>query len=575
MTAQTQPSSVITRFAPSPTGRLHVGGARTALFCWAFANRAKSGQGDGGSFLLRIEDTDRVRSSDDATRSILAALSWLGIDWDEGPELAVDGRSIGGDPRGIAPFNQAARLGLYNEQIERLIAEGKAYPAFETPEEIEAARAKARESKVQYRYDRAALAIPAEESAARIAAGEDHVVRFRMPDEPITVVDHALGEVTIADTELDDFIIRKRDGYPTYHLAVVVDDWLMGVTHILRGQEHLINTPRHVALQRALGAPTPEYAHMTLIFNPDGSKMSKRDKDKTLKKAVRDAGLEASPIEAIGAEEWGGWLKDKTRQLPTDKLNALAAHLGVDLPEIDVDDFRASGYLPEALTNYLALLGWNPKAKNEDGTDLEFFDLDYLASHFDFAGLSKAPSKFDRAKLLSFNADRIQNRMGDAEFAQRWRAWAGEFDPALCDRLSASDMAMLAPAIRPRCKTLKDGRANVAFALVETEAIEYDAKAVKKNLHKNEGAGLGVLGEVRDVLSELGDWAPETIHGAIEHFAKERELGMGNVAQPLRVAIAGVAVTPPLGETLAVVGRAATLQRIDRCLARCKLVEAG
>ncbi|MFG0307169.1 MAG: glutamate--tRNA ligase [Phycisphaerales bacterium JB040] len=564
--------TVVTRFAPSPTGRLHVGGARTALFCWAFANRAKAS--GGGSFLLRIEDTDRQRSSDDATRSILAALSWLGIDWDEGPELAVGGRTIGGDPRGMAPFNQAARLELYNEQIERLIAEGKAYAAFETPEEIDAARQAAKERKEQYRYDRAALKIPAEEAVARVAAGEDHVVRFRMPDEPITVVDHALGEVTIADTELDDFIIRKRDGFPTYHLAVVVDDWLMGVTHVLRGQEHLINTPRHVALQRALGAPTPEYAHMTLIFNPDGSKMSKRDKDKALKAAVRDAGLESSPIDAIDAEEWGGWLKDKTRQLPTDKLNALADHLGVDLPEIDVDDFRASGYLPEALTNYLALLGWNPKAKNEDGTDLEFFDLDYLASHFDFGGLSKAPSKFDRAKLLAFNADRIQNRMSDAEFAQRWRAWAGEHDAALCERLSEADMAMLAPAIRPRCKTLKDGRANVAFALVETDSIAYDEKAVKKNLHKNEGAGLEVLGEIRDVLAEVGDWAPETIHGAIEAFASERELGMGNVAQPLRVAIAGVAVTPPLGETLAVVGREVTLQRIDRCLAQCKPAEA-
>lgn len=564
---------VITRFAPSPTGRLHVGGARTALFCWAFAQRAKAAD-PGSGFLLRIEDTDQVRSSDSATANILAAMGWLGLDWDEGPEHTSHGTTFGGDPRGVGPFYQSQRLDTYNEAIERLIAEGKAYPAFETPEAIDAARAKAREAKVQYRYDRAAMKLPKEEVAEKLAAGVPHVVRFLMPDEAITVHDQALGDVTVGADELDDFIIRKKDGFPTYHLAVVMDDLRMGVTHVLRGQEHLINTPRHIALQRALGADVPEYAHLPLIFNPDGSKMSKRDKDKTLKKAVRDAKLEDSPVDRISSAEFAEWLGNKTRQLSTDQLQALAAHLGTELPEIDVDDFFASGYLPEALLNYLALLGWNPKTKNEDGSDLEHFDLEYLGRHFEFAGLSKAPSKFDRAKLLAFNADRIQNRMSDEDFAGVWRAWAEVNDPTLCSKLSESDMRTLAPAVRQRCKTLRDGRTSVAFALIQTDQIEYDAKAVKKNLHKNEGAGLAVLGELGAALAGLADWSPATIHSAIEAFAESKGVGMGQVAQPLRVAIAGVAVTPPLGETLAVVGREQTLARIDRCAERCQPAQA-
>ncbi|MFT5422969.1 MAG: glutamyl/glutaminyl-tRNA synthetase [Phycisphaerales bacterium] len=572
--------AVITRFAPSPTGRLHVGGARTALFCWAFAQRAKAQNpaAGGSGFLLRIEDTDQQRSSEAATANILAAMAWLGLGWDEGPEHAAQvngaGVTLGGDPRSVGPFYQSQRLDLYNQQIEKLIDQGKAYPAFETPEELDAARARSKAAKVQYRYDRASMKLSPADAAARVASGEAHVVRFKMPDEAITVHDKALGDVTVGADELDDFIIRKKDGFPTYHMAVVVDDLLMGVTHVLRGQEHLINTPRHIALQRALGAQSPVYAHLPLIFNPDGSKMGKRDKDKALKKAVRDAGLDTSPIDAIPADEFTAWLGDKSKQLPTDQLLALAAHLGTDLPEIDVDDFFASGYLPEALNNYLALLGWNPKTKNEDGSDLEHFDMDYLASNFGFEGLSKAPSKFDRVKLLAFNADRIQNRMSDADFASTWRAWAEVNDPTLCARLSEADMQTLAPAVKQRCKTLRDGRTSVAFALIQTEQIEYDAKAVKKNLHKNEFAGLAVLGELKAVFESIEDWSPAVIHGAIEAFAASKDIGMGQVAQPLRVAIAGVAVTPPLGETLAVVGREQTLARIDRCVAQCQPAEA-
>jgi len=210
---------VVTRFAPSPTGDLHIGGARTALFCWAFARR------HGGSFLLRLEDTDRARSSEQSAEAILRDLAWLDVGWDEGPEFTSDsGQSHGGDPRSVAPFEQSSRLDLYNEHIDRLIASGDAYYAFETPDEISAARAAAQEAKQTYRYDRAALTtMTAEERAAKVKAGDPHVVRFKVPDgEPLVVVDEVLGEVRFEAGETEDFVIKKRDGFPTYHLAVVV-----------------------------------------------------------------------------------------------------------------------------------------------------------------------------------------------------------------------------------------------------------------------------------------------------------------------------------------------------------------
>ncbi|MCA9304209.1 MAG: glutamate--tRNA ligase [Phycisphaerales bacterium] len=552
-------TETITRFAPSPTGHLHIGGARTALLCWAYA------KGKGGRFLLRIEDTDQQRSSEASTRGILEDLAWLGIDWDEGPALEFGGKTLGGDPRGVGPFFQAQRLEIYNEYIRRLIEQGKAYPAFETPEELEAKRKEAIEAKVGYKYDRAALSIPQDERIARIDAGEDHVVRLLMPDEAITVHDQILGDVTVKPEEFDDFIIRKRDGFPTYHLAVTVDDALMGVTCVVRGQEHLINTPRHIAIQRALGFPTPEYGHLPLIFNQDGSKMSKRDKDKAAKKAVRDGKMEHSPISEIGHEDFAGWLKDKTRQLPADRLKELAGVLAIELPEIEVEDFRAAGYLPSAINNYLALLGWNPKTKNADGTDLEHFDIKYLAEHFDFRGVGSGPSKFDRVKLLSFNADAIA-ALSDDGFAHEWHAWATRHDAALAERFSLDDMKMLAPAVKTRCKTLRDGRKVVGFALLADDAVEFDGKAVHKAIIKGEGKGLELLEAFGKELGSLEAFDPDSIEEFVNAFAERHGVGMGKVAQPVRVAVTGVAVSPPLGQTLAILGRDSVVERIARCV---------
>ncbi len=572
----------ITRFAPSPTGHLHVGGARTALFCWAFARRARAA-GRGGRFVLRIEDTDQSRSSDDAARGILEDLAWLGIHWDDGPEFDLPGEHpgrIGGDPRGVGPFAQSRRRDIYDAAFARLLDAGLAYPAFETPEELAAMRRAAEAEKRTFIYRRPE---GYDHAAALERAGrEDHVLRFRMPAEPIVVRDEVLGEVTFPHGQLDDFVIRKRDGFPTYHFAVVVDDALMGVTHVLRGQEHLNNTPKHIALQRGLGFATPVYAHMPLIFNPDGTKMSKRDKDKAAKKALRESKIDtvAALIEKggdRGREELArlddadlrAWLKDKQRQLPREVLAAVADALDLRLPEIDVEDFRAAGYLPGVLCNFLALLGWNPGMKNEDGTDLERFDMEFLAAHFGLERIGKSNSKFDREKLLAFNADTIQHTMTDEAFASQWLSWAARFDRQLAAwaEADASRWALAAAAARPRSKTLRDARPSIGFALIGDDEFGYDARSVKKHLLKGEPNGLSLLPDLRAALEAVEDWSPEPIEAAIAAFAESRGVGMGKAAQPLRVALTGAAVSPPLGLSLAIVGRGSTLARLDRCIA--------
>jgi glutamyl-tRNA synthetase len=597
-------SPLVTRFAPSPTGHLHIGGARTALFCWAFAARARA-EGRDGRFLLRIEDTDQARSSEDAARGILEDLAWLGIAWDDGPEFTggtgvppvspppsssnTDPRrarpaTIGGDPRGVGPFYQAQRLDTYDRYFRQLLQAGLAYPAFDTPEELATRRKAAEAEKKSFTYRRR----PDTDHAADLERmqAEPHVLRLAMPREPITVDDQVLGSVTFPFEELDDFVIRKADGFPTYHFAVVVDDALMGVTHVLRGQEHLNNTPRHIALQRALGFPTPVYAHMPLIFNIDATKMSKRDKDKAAKKAVRDAKVEtvsalverlpqasrdpkAAALSSLADADLQTWLADKQRQLSRDQVAAVAAALALHLPEIDVEDFRESGYLPGVLLNYLALLGWNPGLKNDDGTDLERFDTDFLARHFSLERIGKSNSKFDRDKLLAFNADTIQHTLADGDFARLWLEWAERFNPTLAAWAHADHArwALAAAAARPRTKILREAQDAIAFALAPDDAIAFDDKSVNKHLLKGEPSGLEILPRVRALLDAIADWTPEPIDSAIAACAESTGLGMGKLAQPLRVALTGAAVSPPLGLTLAILGRDSTLARLDRCLA--------
>ncbi|MCH8166279.1 MAG: glutamate--tRNA ligase, partial [Planctomycetes bacterium] len=461
--SESKSSIVRTRFAPSPSGHLHVGGARTALFCWAYA------KAHGGSFILRIEDTDQKRSSDAATRALMEDLAWLGIRWNEGP--AHDG--CGGGENG--PYLASQRLDLYHRYIDILLEQGKAYRAFEGREQLEAARATARAEKRVYRYDRAALKLEQATIQHYLDEGRPHVVRFKVPDEqPVIVHDKVYGEVTVRPQEIDDFVILKGDGYPTYHFAVVVDDELMGVTHVIRGQEHLYNTAKHVLLQDALGFRRPVYAHLSLIFNPDGSKMSKRDKDKALRNAVRDRRLERSPAmphasnEAVMSEEhWQSWLSNKDHPLELESAERLALALDVDLPEIDVKDFRRAGYLPEVMVNYLALLGWSP------GGDIEKFDQQFLIEHFDLDRVIKSPARFDRDKLLAFNLDALQ-AMSTEQFTDRLRQHGESYHPEYGRELSDDQFAMFAAANHQRSKMLDDPFRSGRFCIMNDDQIVHE-----------------------------------------------------------------------------------------------------
>ena len=561
---------IITRFAPSPTGHLHIGGARTALFNWALA------QSDG-RFLLRIEDTDRARSSEAAARGILDDLAWLGIHWDEGPEWSPTsgGASLGGDPRGVGPFYQAERRPLYDRAIDQLIASDRAYPAFETVDTLDEMRRAAQAEKRTFRYRRAAEWD--REAALTRMRDEEHVVRFRMPEEPVRVVDEVLGEVEFGEDHFDDFVIRKRDGFPTYHLAVVVDDELMGVTHVLRGQEHLGNTPRHVALQQALDFRGVAHAHLPLLFNLDGSKISKRDKDKAARSAVRaaiaaDAESARRPLESIvPAERLDRWIGDKKSQLEPDELAAIGSALGVELPGIDVEDFRRAGYLPDVVCNFLALLGWSPGLKDGAGRDVERFDREFLSQHFSTGRIGKANARFDREKLLAFNQDSIAE-LSDDKFFQEWTQWCTRYAPEVLSRFDERWRRHFASVVRTRCRTLADPTAPGgvgAFALVEDDAIAFDAKAVAKFLHKGDPSGYALLADLRKLLAGVAPFDAELIEAAVKKFCEQRDVGMGRVAQPLRVAVTGSAASPPLGDTLSLLGQDAVLRRIERCQSEC------
>lgn len=550
----------VTRFAPSPSGHLHVGGARTALFCWAFA------KGRGGKFLIRIEDTDQKRSSDAASVGFLKDLEWLGIRWDEGPEYtAPDGTVVGGGPNGS--YFQSERLAIYARYTEKLLSEGKAYEAWDSQDELEAMRKEAAARKEAFRY-RFRGEITPDQRAGYIAEGRVPVVRFRSPQVPVTINDEVLGDATLPAGEVDDFVIRKKDGFPTYHFAVVVDDELMGVTHVLRAQEHFTNTAKHILLQDALGFRRPTYGHLSIIKNPDDSKMSKRDKDKVLRKAVKEKALSAPPAGSVSAEEWSRWIGDDNVQLDLDGAIRLADALKVTLPEINVDDFRRSGYLPEVICNFLALNGWSP------GHDIEKFDHAFLKERFGLDRVMKTPAKFDRVKLLAFNTDAITGMAPD-DFARRCHAHAVQYRQDYLAKLGDANFALLMKACQERSKTLDDPFRSNGFLLVADDALAFsDDKNVRKALGVGaapaDGArsGLDHLRAMRAVLAGLPDWTQPAIEAAANAYAAEHAQGkIGSVAQPLRIGVSGGTVSPPIWDTLVLVGRDSALARIDRCLA--------
>ncbi len=488
---------VVTRFAPSPTGELHVGGARTALYSWAYARR------NSGQFLLRFEDTDQKRSSKQAEVNILRDLEWLGLHADH--DDTSKGESI---PR------QSERLDLYADALRKLDDVGLTYE-------------------------------------------DDGAIRFRMT-EPVTFDDAVYGTITVEADDLEDFVIRKADGFPTFHLAVVVDDIDMGVTHVIRGQEHLSNTAKHAALIDALGAERPVWCHTPSILNPDGSKMSKRDKAKAARAAAGTLDASAIPLQRDGVDpdQLNAFLAKNTDDLAV--ATAIAEALGIDLPEINVADFRRSGYLPDVLLNYLALLGWNP------GNDLERFDLNCLSLSFGFDRIGRSNAKFDREKLAAFNQDTILQMPPEA-WAGTLRRHFERYQPDFLKTLG-DGFPTFAAMYQERSKTLDDPAAIGRFFL--EPPTEYQDKAVKKNLTKNDGEGLRDLAATRDALAEQTDWSAEALHQRLDALWQELDLkNMGGVAQPLRVALTGSAVSPEIGPTLALLGKAETLRRINACLA--------
>ncbi len=552
---QAEAPIVRTRFAPSPSGHLHVGGARTALFCWAYA------RGRGGRFILRIEDTDRKRSSDAATHAILEDLHWLGIEWDEGPEY----QGCGGGR--VGPYYQSQRLDHYHRCADRLIKDGRAYRAFETTEELDAARAAATAAGRSHRYDRTALNLDEAAIERLLAENRPYVIRFRVPDEGVvTIPDVVRGETIVPAAEMDDFVIVKADGYPTYHFAVVVDDELMGVTHVIRGQEHLYNTARHVVLQDALGFRRPTYAHISLIYNPDNSKMSKRDKDRALREAVGDRGLEHPPLDRDGGpvvspEHWHWWRSSADNQLELEPAARLAAALGLALPAIDVEDFREAGYLPEVLVNYLALLGWSPPEGREK------FDARFLIKHFNLDRVIKSPARFDRDKLLAFNLDALQALSG-VDFRDRLREHGERYHGDFLRRLGEERFPLFAAANHARSKTLEDPFRSCRFLVTDDADIVYEeSKAVRKALSGGEPGGYAHLERLVPRLDGLADWTTESLERTITQYAAEGAAGkLGAVAQPLRIAVTGGTISPAIFETLALLGRESTVNRIKRCL---------
>jgi glutamyl/glutaminyl-tRNA synthetase len=542
---------VITRFAPSPTGYLHVGGARTALFSWLLARHA------GGKFLLRIEDTDLARSTEQAVHQLLDDLKWLGLHWDNA-ELVY----------------QSKRLPVYNALIDELIRRGAAYKAYETNEELDSQRKQAERSKRQYRYRRPQLT---DEQIRKFESdGRPHVVRFAMPVKDYRFDDAVLGaNLGSGAGEVQDFIIRKSDGMPTYHFGVVVDDAEAGVTHILRGQEHLLNTVNHIALQEALGYARPVYAHLPVILNTDGSRMSKRDRDKKARVVANNwmrnnkkTAADLKAITGIDRVEW--WLEDDGRQLdlegPVNVMQALGYSLS-ELPEILVHDFRANGYLPETLLNFLALLGWSP------GGDRERMSVQEMVQLFTLEGVGRANAKFNREKLVAFSTEAFAAAPADALVA----AMKDYLSVNPNSPLNSATDAELAAVLKMNAgfRILREVDEKSGFLFIPEEKFTVRPDAAEKVLLKNERQGLDALKAVRAVLAGVSDWSAHALESAIKSHCEATGAALGKIAQPIRVAVSGSTISPPIFQTLEFLGRDRSLNRIDRCIMATEVAKPG
>jgi glutamyl-tRNA synthetase len=460
---------VVTRFAPSPTGMLHIGGVRTALFSWLYARRMK------GQFILRVEDTDVERSTPEAVKVILEGMAWLKLDHDQGP------------------FYQMQRFDRYKEVIGDMLKAGTAYHCYCSKEELDAMRSAQQLAKEKPRYDGRCR----HGKGPGPASGRPPVVRFANPEDGATVVEDVVhGAVTFQNKELDDLIIARSDGTPTYNFCVVVDDADMGVTHVIRGDDHLNNTPRQMNMLLALGKTPPVYAHVPMILGPDGAKLSKRH----------------------GA--------------------------------VSVLNYQEEGFLPEALLNYLVRLGWSHG-------DQEYFTREDMIAAFDVRDINKAASALNPDKMLWLNQQHmIRAQPKDLVPHLRWHlARLGVFtqDDALLEGIILAQ--------RERAKTLKEMAEN--SRLFFGDDVTLDPKAAEKHLTADAKT---MLGELRARFAAIEDWTAPAIHAALEGLAKEKSLGLGKVAQPLRVAVTGGTISPPIDATLALLGQPRTLARLEKAL---------
>ena len=477
--------SVRVRIAPSPTGYFHVGSARTALFNWLFARH------HGGKFIVRVEDTDRSRYHPEAVPDLIDSLRWLGLDWDEGPE-------VGG---AFGPYYQSERLDLYQEHADRLLDDEQAYKCYCSPERLAALREEQRASKQDVGYDRHCRYLTEDERAAYEARGITPVIRLKAPLEGETSFHDVLyGDITVENATLDDLVLLKSDGFPTYHLANVIDDHLMQISHIMRGDEWLPSVPKHVLLYQAFDWEMPVYAHLPLILAPDGKgKLSKR-------------------------------------------------HGGVE-----IRDFRQQGYLPEAMVNYLARVGWS----YDDRT--EIFSSDELIRYFGLSGVNNSPARFSYERLEWMNGYHIR-QLDVADLAQR----LVPFVTGAGFHVTADALEPIVPLIQERIKTLAEVVDKAGFFFKESLAYEPELLIGKK---MTAAESLNALQRARDTLAALPDFSAERTESAMRTLADELGVKAGPLFGIVRVAVTGEKVSPPLFETMEVLGQARALARMDKAQA--------
>jgi nondiscriminating glutamyl-tRNA synthetase len=478
------------RMAPSPTGPLHIGTARTSLYNFLFARH------HGGTYVLRVEDTDVARSTVEHERDIIDNLHWLGITWDEGPQVAR-----GDDIGSFGPYRQSQRMELYAAEAARLLESGAAYHCWCTPEELEAVRRDLEARKEAPRYNGRCLRLTDADRALFTAEGRMPAIRFRVTPETIRFDDLIRGEVEFDNALLGDFVIVRADGVPLYHFVVVVDDEKMAISHVIRGEDHLSNTPKHIALIRALGYDEPRFGHIPLILNADRSKMSKR--------------------------------KSQT---------AITA-------------FREQGYLPEAMVNFLAFLGWSP------GTEEEIFTLDELSRRFDLDHVQKAGAVFDQDRLDHLNGVYIRD-LSDEQLALRLR-------PYLPDALDDDAVLRVTPLIKERLVRLSDATELTAF-LTESDEQVAALFDVEQLLPKGRGPAEAAtaLSSAREALAELddGDFAADVLESRCRAAAERLDWKAGDFFRPLRTAITGRTVSPPLFGSMELLGRDRVLARLGMAL---------